>query len=135
MKKIFDFIKRHNDVAFATVDKKGNPAIRIFQIMLISEDEKRLYFATSPKKEVWMQLQNNPNIEILAFADNVSVRISGKANFNISDETSRQIYNENLVLQRIYSRYTDLVYFSLPVKKVDYFDLNPTIPVLESYNF
>ena len=135
MKKVFDFITKHNDVAFATITKNGNPAIRIFQIMLIREDDNLLYFATSPKKEVWTQLQQNPNIEILSFADNISVRISGQVLFNVTDEICQQIYNKNAVLQRIYKQYTDLVYFSLPIKKVDFFNLNPTIPIMETYSF
>ena len=135
MEKIFNFIKQHKEIALATTDENGNPAIRIFQIMLIDEQEKILYFATSPKKEVYRQLQNNPNIEILGFADNVSVRISGKAIFDVPDTVCRKIYDENHVLQRLYKQYDDLVYFSLPIKKVDYYDLKPTAPIHESITF
>ncbi len=135
MEKVFDFIREHKEIAFATADKNGNPTIRVFQIMLIDEAGKALYFATSPQKEVYQQLQHNPNIEILSFADKISVRISGMASFDVSNVICKKIYDENLVLPRLYKQYTDLVYFSLPIRKVDYFDLKPTPPVLESHKF
>ncbi len=135
MEKVFNFIREHKEVAFATADENGNPTMRVFQIMLIDEAGKTLYFATSPKKEVYQQLQHNPNIEILSFVDKISVRISGAVSFDVPDAICKKIYNENPVLPRLYKQYIDLVYFSLPIRKVDYFDLNPTPPVLESHRF
>jgi uncharacterized pyridoxamine 5'-phosphate oxidase family protein len=96
MKKAFNFLKQHKEVAFATIDENGNPAMRVFQIMLIDETEKTLYFATSPKKEVYQQIQHNPNIEILTFADNISVRVSGAVSFEVSDTICKRIYEETL---------------------------------------
>lgn len=58
----FEFLKKNKEVAFATVSD-GRPSIRIFQIMKI--EDTALYFATSPKKEVYAQLQVNPAVEIL----------------------------------------------------------------------
>lgn len=133
MKKIFDFIRQHKDVALATADEGGNPAVRVFQVMLTDEAERVLYFATSPKKEIFGQLQNNPHVEILCFADGISVRISGKAFFDVPDAVCQKIYNENPVLPRLYRQYTDLAYFRLPIAKADYFDLNPAPPVHESF--
>ncbi len=135
MEKVFNFIREHKEVAFATADENENPTMRVFQIMLIDEAGKTLYFATSPLKEVYQYLQHNPNIEILSFADKISVRISGAASFNVPDVICKKIYDENPVLPRLYKQYTDLAYFSLPIRKVDYFDLNPTPPVLESHRF
>lgn len=126
--KAFEFLSQHKDVAFATVE--GNkPKIRVFQIM--KQERHTLYFATDPHKEVYRQLQANPYIELLAMDGNLSVRISGKALFDVPDETAQEIYENNPVLPRLYNRYTDLVYFRLPVKAVDYFDLTPTPPVFE----
>jgi uncharacterized pyridoxamine 5'-phosphate oxidase family protein len=115
MEKIFNFIRQHKEVALATADENGNPTIRVFQIMLIDEAEKTLFFATSPAKEIFKQLQNNPNIEILCFADNVSVRISGKVLFDVPDTVCQKIYRKNPVLPRLYQQYTDLAYFRLPI--------------------
>jgi uncharacterized pyridoxamine 5'-phosphate oxidase family protein len=133
MKKIFDFIQQHKEIALATTNKNGNPAIRVFQIMLIDEAGKALFFATSPKKEIFKQLKNNPNIEILCFADNISVRISGKAFFDIPDTVCKKIYSTNSALPKLYKQYTDLVYFRLFIKKAEYFKLNSATPIHECF--
>lgn len=132
MEKAFEFLKTHKDVAFATVE--GNkPKIRVFQIM--KQDGHTLWFATSPKKEVYHQLQANPDVELLAMEGNISVRITGKAVFDVQDETAREIYESNPVLPRLYREYTDLVYFRLSLCALDYYDLTPTPPVLEHYEY
>ena len=77
----------------------GKPKIRIFQIM--KQDAHTLYFVTSPRKEVYRQLQKNPNIEILAMKDNVSVRIAGQAVFDVDDKTAQEIYAATPVLPRV----------------------------------
>lgn len=132
-KKILDFIKANNDVAFATVTDDGKPQIRVFRIMLVKGDT--LYFATARHKAVWKQLQENNNIELLAMKGDISVRIAGKAEFDVEEEICKQIFNENDVLQRLYSDYKSMAYFSMKISKIDYYDLTPTPPVLESYTF
>ncbi len=47
---------------------------------------------------------------------------------DVPDETCREIYNDNPVLPRLYNAYTDLVYFRLEPKSLDYYDLTPTPP-------
>ena len=98
MEKALEFLKTNKDVAFATVED-GKPKIRIFQIM--KQDAHTLYFVTSPRNEVYRQLQKNPNIEILAMKDNVSVRIAGQAVFDVDDKTAQEIYAANPVLPRV----------------------------------
>lgn len=132
MEKAFDFLSRHRDVAFATVEG-DRPKIRVFQIMEL--DGRTLYFATSPRKEVYRQLQANPNVELLAMAGDVSVRATGRAVFDVPDELARTIYADNPVLPQLYSRYTDLAYFRLPVSQLDYYDLVPTPPTFEHYEY
>jgi len=74
MQKVLDFLRDHNEIAFATCE--GNlPKIRIFQIM--KQEGNVLYFATSEKKAVWRELRQNPNVEVLAYANQISVRCSG----------------------------------------------------------
>ena len=132
MKKAFEFLSNHKDVAFATVERE-KPKIRVFQIM--KQEGHTLYFATSPHKEVYRQLQENPNIELLAMDGNVSVRVTGHAVFDVSDDVAREIYADNPVLPRLYKQYTDLVYFRLLVAKLDYYDLTPTPPTFEHYEY
>ncbi len=126
MQKALLFLRKHNEVAFATSD--GHlPKLRMFQIM--KQENNMLYFSTSAEKAVWKELMDNPNVEILAYADNVSVRCSGMVNFNVEEDVKRWIYENNPVLPRLYSSYDQLVYFCLPIAEMDYFDLTPTPPV------
>ena len=47
-------LRQIKDVAFATVDEKGYPQIRIIDVMIV-EDEK-LYFCTARGKKFYKQL-------------------------------------------------------------------------------
>lgn len=125
------FLSLHKEVALAT--SEGNlPKIRIFQIM--RQETTTLYFATSSQKAVYQQLKQNPYIEILAMHGQVSVRCAGKANFNVDDECKRWIYEHNPVLQRLYSGYDKLAYFSFNIEEMDYYDLRPTPPIFRHFN-
>ena len=131
MQTALDFLKAHNEIALATCE--GNlPHLRIFQIM--RQEDSTLYFATSAKKAIWHELQANPNVDLLAYADNISVRCSGIVNFEVEDEVKRWIYDNNPVLPRLYTSYDKLEYFCLPIAELDYFDLTPTPPVFKHYD-
>ena len=108
------------------------PKLRIFQIM--KQEGHVLYFATSAKKAVYRELHQNPNVEILAYADNVSVRCSGVVNFNVEDDVKRWIYDNNPVLSRLYTSYDQMEYFCLPIAEMDYYDLSPTPPVFQHFD-
>ena len=124
-------MRKHVEVAFATCE--GNrPKIRVFQIMKMEGTD--LYFATSPVKEVYKQLQDNPFIEILSREGQVSVRCVGKAVFEVGDETKKWIYEHNAVLSRLYSSYDKMVYFKMGIEQIDYYDLEPTPPVLRHFD-
>ena len=123
------FLSEHNEIAFATCE--GNlPKIRMFQIM--KQEGTVLYFSTSAEKAVWKELMQNPNVELLAYADNISVRCSGMVNFEVEDDVKRWIYDHNPVLSRLYSSYDQLVYFCLPIAEMDYFDLSPRLQYLST---
>ena len=92
-----------------------------------------LYFATSAQKAVYRELRQNPNVEILAYADNISVRCSGMVNFNVEDDVKRWIYDHNPVLPRLYTSYDQMEYFCLPIAEMDYYDLSPTPPAEMDY--
>ena len=131
MEKAIKFLQTIKDVAFATV-VGDRPQIRVFQIM--KSDGVNLWFATSPQKDVYRQLTENPNVEILAMRGDVSVRISGKAVFDVPESTAREIYAANEVLPRLYKKFDDLVYFRLKAEWLDYFDLTPNPPLFEHYD-
>ena len=126
-----EFLKEHNESAFATCE--GNlPKLRIFQIM--KQKGTVLYFATSPNKAVWKELQVNPNVELLAYADKVSVRCVGAVSFEVPDDIQQWIYDHNEVLPRLYTSYDKLAYFSLNIAEMDYFDLRPTPPIMKHFD-
>ena len=131
MQQALEFLRNHKEVAFSTIE--GHlPKLRIFQIL--KQECNVLYFATSQEKAVYREFVKNPNVEILAYADNVSVRCFGMVNFDVEDGTKRWIYDNNPVLPRLYSSYDKLVYFRLPVAEMDYYDLSPTPPVFKHYD-
>ena len=130
MEIALNFLKENKDVAFATVENE-KPKIRVFQIMI--QKETILYFATAKHKEVYKQLTQNPAVEILSMKDNISVRIDGTVSFDVDDQICQEIYNENEILQRLYKSYKDLVYFSLPINNMDYFDLTPNPPLFKHF--
>ncbi len=131
MERALQFLRQHKEVNLATCE--GNlPKLRMFQIM--KQEGNLLFFATSEKKAVWNELLNNPNVEILAYADNVSVRCSGMVNFNVEDDAKRWIYENNDVLSRLYNSYDQLAYFCLPIAEMDYYDLSPTPPIFKHFD-
>ena len=131
MQKALEFLRDHNEVAFATSD--GHlPKLRIFQIM--RQEGHVLYFATSARKAVYRELKESPNVEILAYADNISVRCAGMVNFDVDDETKRWIFEHNPVLPRLYPSYDAMEYFRLPIAEMDYLDLSPTPPLFKHFD-
>ena len=131
MERALDFLRKHVEVAFATCEG-SRPKIRVFQIMKMEGTD--LYFATSPVKEVYKQLQDNPHIEILSREGQVSVRCVGKAVFEVDEETKKWIYEHNAVLSRLYSSYDKMAYFKMAIEQMDYYDLEPTPPVLRHFD-
>lgn len=130
--KLLEIFRKNKDVAFATsVD--GKPYVRIFQIMKIDGDS--IYFATSPKKQVYAQLKVNPNIAILDLHGAESARISGVVDLNVPDEIQRDIFDSNPVLPHLYAIYKDLAYMRLDAEWADYFDLRTNPPTLIHYDF
>lgn len=131
LRQALDFLRNHNEVAFATCE--GNlPKLRTFQIM--KQKGTVCYFATSSKKAVWKELKKNPNVELLACADKISVRCVGSVSFEVPDDIQQWIYENNEVLYRLYTGYDKLDYFSLNITKLDYYDLRPTPPILKHFD-
>ena len=131
MEKAFDFLKGNKDVAFGTVEN-NRPNLRVFQVMLIKGHT--LYFATSPRKEVYRQLTENPAVEILGMEGNISVRMSGDIKFDVPVDIQKEIYDTNTILSDLYPSYDAMVYCRLDGKAVDYYDLTPRPPQLEHYD-
>ena len=131
MQRALDFLKKHMEIAFAT--SEGNrPHIRIFQIMKM--ERSTLFFATSPEKEVYRQLLENPIVEIMASEGKEFVKVNGKADFGVDEETQKWIYEHNPVLPRLYTSFDKLAYFKVEIAEMDHYDLTSTPPMFKHYN-
>ncbi len=130
IQKTLDFLKDHKEVALATV-QDNRPAIRVFQVMMI--EGTSVFFATSPKKAVYKQLQENGAVELLGMHQDISVRITGDVVWDVTGEQAQHIYNINPVLPRLYSTWKDLVYFRLPISSFCFFDLLPDTPLVKVF--
>lgn len=131
MQRALDFLKNHVEIAFAT--SEGNrPHIRIFQIMKM--EDSTLFFATSPEKEVYRQLLENPFVEIMANEGKEFVKENGKADFGVDEETQKWIYEHNPILPRLYTSFDKLAYFKVEIAEMDHYDLTSTPPMFKHYN-
>jgi uncharacterized pyridoxamine 5'-phosphate oxidase family protein len=113
------------DVAFATIDEKGLPQIRIIDVMIV-EDEK-LYFCTARGKEFYKQLMFDGNVAITAMNSQYQmVRMTGKAEkLSESKQWIDRIIDENPAMNNIYpgeSRYV-LEPFCIEKAQLECFDL------------
>ncbi len=113
------------DVAFATVDEKGIPQIRIIDIML-AENEK-IYFCTARGKNFYAQLMRDDHIAITAVnKDFQMVRLSGTAE-KLAEQKAwiDRIFEENPSMNGVYpneSRYI-LEPFIIANANIEFFDL------------
>ena len=100
----------------------------------MKQEGTTLWFATSAKKDVYKELQRNPNVELLSWADNISVRCVGKVIFDVEDEIKQWIYDSNPVLSRLYDSYDKLDYFRMNIAAMDYYNLSPTPPEIKHFD-
>ena len=132
MDTLRDFIKNNVNVAFATAFD-NQPELRVLQVMLIRDNE--FYFATNAGKDIYKQIQSNPKVAFMASKGMVFARIDGICLFDIDDETKREVYEKNPILQTIYKNYLDIAYFKVQAKKATYYDLG-TQPITDKkYTF
>lgn len=76
--RCLQILREIKDVAFATVDDKGMPQIRIIDIMLV-EGEK-VYFCTARGKDFYAQLMRDGNIAVTGMnREYQMIRLNGKA--------------------------------------------------------
>lgn len=72
-----DILREIKDVAFATVDEKGKPQVRIIDVMIV-EDEK-LYFCTGRGKDFYKQLITKGDVAITGLNKNFQmIRLEGE---------------------------------------------------------
>ncbi|PKQ68532.1 hypothetical protein BZG01_04805 [Labilibaculum manganireducens] len=134
MKDLIKLLNQHKDLALATVNDQGSPKVRIFRIMQLNEQE--LFFSTAKNKEVYLQLKENPKVEMVSWHDKVSIRVAGKAFFDVSDEMQQKIFEESKTLQEIYLSVDNpnLTFFRVKIEWAELFDLNSIPPRREFFD-
>lgn len=80
MSVVSEFLERNPVQYLATVGRDGKAKIRPF--MFMTERDGRLWFCTNNQKDVYKDMQQNPNIEICVSSPSYAwIRIRGKAVF------------------------------------------------------
>lgn len=133
--KCLKILREIKDVAFATVDEKGLPQIRIIDIM-IAEGEK-IYFCTARGKGFYHQLMGNGQVAVTGMnREYQMIRLSGTARrLEEQKEWLDRIFKENPSMNDVYpgeSRYV-LEAFCIDNGEVEFFDLGQTPIVRESF--
>ncbi len=131
MEIIIRFLQENPVQFLATIGMDGNPKVRPFKFRL--EEDNRLWFCTSNRKDVYNELKNNPSVELsVASPEEAWIRLSGEAVFenNLavkqkmieSDESLRAQYRtaDNPVFEVFYIDHavaTIAAFTGLPPKK------------------
>ena len=133
--RCLQILREIKDVAFATVDDKGMPQIRIIDIMLV-EGEK-VYFCTARGKDFYAQLMSDGNVAVTGMnREYQMIRLSGKAR-RLDDQKKwiDRIFADNPSMNSVYpddSRYV-LEPFCNDNGSVEFFDLGREPIVRETF--
>lgn len=135
VQRCLEILREVKDVAFATVDEKGLPQIRIIDVMLV-ENEK-LYFCTAGGKDFYSQIIKNSQVAITGMNQNFQmIRLDGKAEkLEEHRKWIDRIFEENPSMNTVYpneSRYV-LEAFCIENGSVEFFELGKEPIVRESF--
>ena len=104
MQEVYEFLKKCGTYYLATVE--GNqPRVRPFGTIDLFED--KLYIQTGKVKNVSKQIQENPNVELCAFADGKWLRVAGKLVRDDRVEAKKHMLDSYPNLQAMYSAEDD----------------------------
>lgn len=100
MQRVVEFLQANPVQYLATVGRDGKAKCRPF--MFSFEKEGKLWFNTGNKKDVYKDMQENPNIEICISSPEYQwIRISGKAVF-VDDRAIKEAALENPIVKGNY---------------------------------
>ncbi len=100
MEIIIRFLQENPVQFLATIGMDGNPKVRPFKFRL--EEDNRLWFCTSNRKDVYNELKNNPSVELsVASPEEAWIRLAGEAVFenNLAVKQKMIESDENLRAQ------------------------------------
>lgn len=103
IEKVNDFLTQAGTFYLTTVDG-DKPKCRPIGFHMVNGD--RLYFGVGAFKEVYKQMQRNPNVEICAAVGKEFLRYYGKAVFEADDSIAEKVLANAPALQRVYNKQT-----------------------------
>ena len=104
MEEVQKFLKECGVYYLATIDG-DKPRVRPFGTAEIFENH--LYIQTGKKKDVYKQIEVNPNVEICAFKDGKWIRIEGKLVPDDRVEAKKDMLDKNPTLRGMYDENDD----------------------------
>lgn len=90
LEKVKELIPNHTPGYFATISG-DKPELRGWQFQLIEGD--KVYFVTGNSKNVYKEMQQNPNVSFACSASGYFFRISGKVTFVTDKNIKQKIYD------------------------------------------
>ena len=111
MEEVLKFLKECGAHYLATIED-GKPRVRPFGTAEIFENH--LYIQTGNKKDVFKQIQKNPNVEICAFKDGKWLRLRGILKRDDRYEARKDMLDKNPYLRGMYDENdgnTEVLYF------------------------
>ena len=111
MEEVLRFLKECGVYYLATVED-GKPRVRPFSTAEIFENH--LYIQTGNKKDVFKQIEKNPNVEICAFKDGKWLRLRGILKQDDRYEARKDMLDKNPYLRGMYDENdgnTEVLYF------------------------
>ncbi len=127
MEEVLKFLKECGVYYLATVED-GKPRVRPFGTAEIFENH--LYIQTGNKKDVFKQIQKNPNVEICAFKDGKWLRLRGILKRDDRYEARKDMLDKNPYLRGMYDENdenTAVLYFESGKATISSFTENPVI--------
>ena len=100
MKEVQEFLKKCGVYYLATIDG-DKPRVRPFGTAEIFENH--LYIQTGKNKDVFKQIDKNPNVEISGFVDGKWIRVEGKLVLDDRIEAKKDMLDKNPNLRGMYN--------------------------------
>ena len=104
MKEVQEFLKKCGVYYLATIDG-DKPRVRPFGTAEIFEDH--LYIQTGKKKDVYKQIEKNPNVELSGFVDGKWIRVEGSLVLDDRVEAKKDMLDKNPELRGMYNENDD----------------------------
>ena len=104
MKEVQEFLKKCGVYYLATIDG-DKPRVRPFGTAEIFEDH--LYIQTGKKKDVYKQIEKNPNVELSGFVDGKWIRVEGNLVLDDRVEAKKDMLDKNPELRGMYNENDD----------------------------